>query len=227
MGRRKGHKIVVPKGKAALYLEDNYALNFDDITQDTLFTIGNILYYLIDHTVLNVADKLAPLLTSDDKKTLYARITKLQQNHHKKYCKGINNERCMKSFETFCIQSFMINSHPTSVAQGPQLMNTEHCADKGFQQQQQCAATAEAGIVIPVTDSTATSLPVTPVNSANNLPSPAKTRHHKLWLFSKEQQHVIASNKETIQGLRSEISNLKSMPLQKIIKNLNVSKICY
>ena len=226
MGRKKGCIIVVPKGKAALYLEDNYALNFDDVTQDTLFTKGNILYYLIDHTVLNVADKLAPLLTSDDKKTLYARIHQLQQKHHKKHSRDLKNERYMKNFETFCLQSFMVNSHPTRAAQDPQLMNTEHCANKGFQRQQ-CAATAQAGVVIPVTDSTATSLPATPVSSANNPPSPAKTRHHNLWLFSKVQQRVITSNKETIQDLRSEISNLKSTPLQKIIKNLNVSTFFY
>ena len=140
MGRKKGHKIahLMPKGRAALYLEENYALNFDDITHDTLFTKGNILYYLIDHTVLNVADKLAPLLTSHDKKTLYARIHQLKQKHHQKFCKGLKNERCMKSFETFCLQAFMVNLLPTRVAQDLQLMKTDDCASKMYQRQQ-CA----------------------------------------------------------------------------------------
>ena len=86
MGRKKGQKVMNKKGKAALHLEQHWSFNFDDVSEDSLIIKGNVLYYLIDNTVLNLIDKLLPLLKTDTRSRLYRRARHLYQLYTKRMC---------------------------------------------------------------------------------------------------------------------------------------------
>ena len=123
---KKGQtKFAKTKTAAAVYLEENWALNFDDVTEDSAITKGNILHYLIDNTVNEVAHKLAHRLPSGAKNILYGGILQIRDRYAKKY-NELRYERVWQAMETFCAEPFVFNVPQSGVTPPtPEMMETE------------------------------------------------------------------------------------------------------
>ena len=109
MGRKKGQKVMNKKGKAALHLEQHWSFNFDNVSEDSLITKGHVLCYLIDNTVMNLIDKLLPLLKTDTRSRLYGRARHLYQLYTKKNHRNLSAECNMITFDKFC--HYSVRSH--------------------------------------------------------------------------------------------------------------------
>ena len=125
MGRKKGQKVMNKKGKAALHLEQHWSFNFDDVSEDSLITKGHVLYYLIDNTILNLTDKLLPLLKTDTRSRLYGRARHLYQLYTKRNHGNLSVECNMITFDQFCQEPFTVNLPSEKMAIVPQVMRTE------------------------------------------------------------------------------------------------------
>ena len=199
MGFKRGqNKFAKNKPVAAVYLEENWALNFDEVTEDSAITKGNILCYLLDTTVNDVAHKLAHLSSSGDKKVMYGRIRRLLDYYVKKYSHHQGHERVRRAMETFCVEPFVINvtvpQHEVAPP-SPEMMETEDSTNE------------------------------TPQATITTYPStPAKTRNQNFEQINRAQRSTIHSNKETMKDLRGTIYQLKTQPVMKQVRNLNVSE---
>ena len=201
MGRKKGQKLIIKKGKAALHLEQHWSFNFDDVSEDSLITKGNVLYYLIENTIVNLTDKLMPLLKTGTRKSLYGRAHHLHQLHTKKNYGNLDVECNMNTFDKFCQEPFIVNLPSEEMAIVPQMMQTED--------------TTEAA-------NEATQVRTNAVIASS---TPMKTRNHDVEMLSRSQRKVVVDQRLLLRSLRMEINSLKSMPYEKKLRNLSVSEL--
>ena len=124
---KKGQtKFAKTKTAAAVYLEENWALNFDDVTEDSAITKGNILHYLIDNTVNEVTHKFLHQFPSCERNILYGRICQIRDRYAKKYSHDLRDERVWRAMETFCAEPFVFNVPQSGVTPPtPEMMETE------------------------------------------------------------------------------------------------------
>ena len=206
MGRKKGQKVMIKKGKAALHLEQHWAFNFDNVSEDSLITKGHVLYYLIDNTVLNLIDKLLPLLKTDTRSRLYGRAHHLYQLYAKKNHRNLSAECNMITFDKFCQESFMVNLPLEETSIVPQMTQTEDITEAS-----QVTANEATRVIAEITP------------CLKNPATPVKTRfgNNNLEMLVRTQRQVIAKNESTIRELESQLKMKKPVPERKIIKVLN------
>ena len=206
MGRKKGQKVMIKKGKAALHLEQHWAFNFDNVSEDSLITKGHVLYYLIDNTVLNLIDKLLPLLKTDTRSRLYGRAHHLYQLYTKKNHRNLSAECNMITFDKFCQEPFMVNLPLEETSIVPQMTQT-----KDITKASQVTANEATRVIAEITP------------CLKNPATPVKTRfgNNNLEMLVRTQRQVIANNETTIRELESQLKMKKPVPEQKIIKVLN------
>ena len=200
MGRKKGQKVMIKKGKTALHLEQHWSFNFDDVSEDSLIIKGNILYYLIDNTVVNLMDKLMPLLKTDTRSRLCRRAHMLHKLYTKMDVCNLSVECNRNKFDKFCQELFMVNLPLEEMAIVPQMMETEDTS-------------------LQVTQVTQVTIPAP---CLQNPASPVKTRFgdKNLDLLVRTQRQVIATNERTIRELKSQLRMKKPGAEQQLIKAL-------